>query len=81
MRQNIENAVINIIAKHKKLAPSAITNDALLVDLGLSSLDAITIMYDLEEKFDVEVPNETLVELRSVHDIIEGIASLTSGKG
>jgi len=80
MRQNIENAVINIIAKHKKLDPSVITNDALLVDLGLTSLDAITIMYDLEEKFDVEVTDETLLELRSVHDIIEGVAGLTSGK-
>jgi len=81
MSQNIENAVINIIAKHKKLDLSAITNDSLLVDLGLSSLDAITIVYDLEEKFDVEVPNETLAELHSVQDIIEGIASLTSGNG
>lgn len=80
MRQDIENAVINIIAKHKKLDSSEITPDSLLNDLGLSSLDSITIVYDLEEKFDVEVPNETLVELRAVRDIIEGIATLASEK-
>ena len=78
MRQNIENAVIKIIARHKKLDLAAITSGSSLVDLGLSSLDAITIVYDLEEQFDVEVPNETLTQLRTVCDIVDGVARLTS---
>jgi len=78
MRQNIENEVIKIIARHKKLDLAAITSDSSLVELGLSSLDAITIMYDLEELFDVEVPNETLTQLRTVNDIVDGISRLAS---
>jgi len=78
MRQDIENSVIKLIAKEKKLNISDITSESTLDELGVTSLEAITIMYDIEEKFDVEVPDNTLESLRTVHDIVDGVASLIS---
>ena len=76
MSQDIENAVITAIAKQKNLDGSSISPDSALADLGVSSLDAISIVYEIEEEFDVEVPNEALEGLRTVRDIVDGIAGL-----
>ena len=43
-------------------------------------MEAITIVYDIEEEFDVEVKDDTLAELRTVRDIVDGIAGLISEK-
>jgi len=80
MNQDIENKVIDVIAKQKKLAPSVITLSSSLEELGVSSLEAITIVYDMEEAFDVEVPDDSLEGLRTVQDIVNGI-SLIVEKG
>jgi len=78
MRQDIENSVIKLIAKQKNLNPSDIAPGSTLEALGVTSLEAITIVYDIEEKFDVEVPDEILDKLDTVDDIVEGVASLIS---
>ncbi len=80
MTQNIENSIIKVIAQQKHLDPVDISLDSSLEELGISSLDAITIVYDIEELFDIEVPNEKLESLRSVKDIVDGISSLLPTK-
>ena len=80
MRQDIENSVIKVIAKQKNIESSEISSDSTLEALGITSLEAITIVYDIEEEFDVEVKDDTLAELRTVRDIVDGIAGLRSEK-
>lgn len=81
MTNHIAEAVIKAIAKQKQLDPAAISSDSILVALGISSLDAITIVYEMEEMFDVEVPNEELENLKTVQDIVDGIIRLISARG
>ena len=73
---NIEEAVINAIARQKMLDAKEISSSLTLEELAVSSLDAITIVYEIEELFNVEVPNEKLESLRTVKDIIDGIKNL-----
>ncbi|EGV50579.1 hypothetical protein Rifp1Sym_cu00050 [endosymbiont of Riftia pachyptila (vent Ph05)] len=75
---SIESVVIEAIAKQKQLSLDAISLDSKLQDLGVSSLDAITIVYEVEEAFDVEVPNDALERLDRVKDIVEGVSRLLS---
>lgn len=81
MEQHIEKAAISAIARQKNLDPGTINLDSALEELGISSLDAITIMYEMEEQFDIEVPNEDLDSLRSVRDIVDGISRLIDARG
>lgn len=81
MAENITQAVVKAIAQQKQLETSDISADSTLESLGISSLDAITIVYEIEEIFDVEVPNDSLESLNTVQDIVDGIASLISAKG
>jgi acyl carrier protein len=76
MKQEILTPVITAIAKQKQLDPEAITSESVLKDLGISSLDAITIVYELEEEFDIEVPSDDLDNLDSVQDIVNSISDL-----
>jgi acyl carrier protein len=76
MKQDILAPVIAAIAKQKQLNPETITGESVLKDLGISSLDAITIVYELEEEFDIEVPSDDLDNLNSVQDIVNSISEL-----
>ncbi|MCP4339469.1 MAG: acyl carrier protein [Desulfobulbaceae bacterium] len=76
MSETILNSVIAAIAKQKHIEPESITHTSLLDGLGVSSLDAITIVFDIEEEFDIEVPGDVLEGLKSVQDIVDGISEL-----
>lgn len=76
MDNQIESTVIRAISQHKQLEEGVVTLDSSLESLGVSSLDAITIVYEIEDAFDVEVPNEELESLKIVEDIVIGIGRL-----
>lgn len=81
MTQSIDEIVAGLIARNKGLDPAAVVPDAELVSLGITSLDAITLAYELEEAFGVEIPNADIESLRTVRDITDGLRRLTADKG
>ena len=80
MTSDIETTVIRFIASQKQIDTDQITAESTLEALGVSSLDAITIVYEIEEIYDIEVPSEQLDELRAVQDIVAGVTALVSKK-
>ena len=42
-----------------------------LESLGIDSLQIISLIFELEEAFDIEIPNEALASIVTVADIIE----------
>ena len=44
-----------------------------LIALGVDSLKAITVLFELEEAFDIEIPNELISSIVTVKDIIDKI--------
>jgi acyl carrier protein len=57
-----------------------LTLDMRLDELGIDSLGAITIMYELEDKLDVEIPNEVFDSLKIVNDIVSQLEQLMANK-
>ena len=80
MNQKIYNVVIKAISNQKRVDASSISTDSTLESLGISSLDAITIMYEIEDALDLDIPNESLENLGSVQDILDGISRLVQSK-
>ena len=80
MKQDVKTAAIGAIVRQKNLDPATVTAESTLEELGITSLDAITIVYEIEEEFDVEVPNEALERLHTVRDMIEGIEGLIEAR-
>jgi acyl carrier protein len=76
MTPDIETIVKSAIANQKMIDAESITLDSSLEALGITSLDAITIVYEVEEMCDIEVPNDQLESLGTVADIVDGVKSL-----
>ena len=80
MQQEIEAIVVKAIATQKQLDTNSITSDTALQDLGVTSLDAISIVYEIEEQFNISVPNAELDGLKTVSDIVKKIEELQGNK-
>lgn len=82
MRAEIEAAVIAILAKQLLLAPSEVTADARVDDLGLDSLGKVEAIFALEERFDIAVPfnanepDQPDFDFSSVLSIVVGVERL-----
>lgn len=80
MTQSIEDVVVRLIARHKGLDPATVHPSTELASLGVTSLDAITLAYELEEAFEVEIPNADIDSLRTVQDLVDGLQRLIAAK-
>ena len=76
----LQDTVIKEISNYLKCQPSEITPDTQLDDLGIDSLGAITILYELEDKLDIEVPTEVFDSLKTVRDIISQLEDVVAQK-
>jgi len=75
-----QDIVFKEIAGYLKCDPGTITPATRLDVLGIDSLGAITILYDLEDKLDIEVPNEVFDSLDTVGDILTQIELIIAQK-
>jgi len=62
----IAEECIALIAKQKSISPGQIRLDSTLEELSLDSLDRVSIAFDLEEKYDIEIPEEKLGQIKTV---------------
>jgi acyl carrier protein len=70
---NLEQRVIGIIAKKKKLDPSTITAASTFEQLGLDSLDAADMLFAFEDEFKIIVPDESARSMRTVGQVVEAL--------
>jgi acyl carrier protein len=68
--------VFEVIAREQKCSPADLTLETHLEDLGIDSLRAITILYQLEEQFEIEIPNELIETIVTIGDIVTNIDQL-----
>ena len=68
----IADRIITALAGYLKRDKKSIQLDyTLREDLGLDSLSTIELVYQIEEVFDLEVPNEDLMKLTTVRNVVE----------
>ena len=75
--------VIAVIARKMDAERPTIALTDKLEDLGRASLDAIDIIYELEEKFNITIPynpSNSRTELNTVGDFVRAVESLINGK-
>jgi acyl carrier protein len=69
-----------IVAKELKRDVSSITSEhKLREDLKLNSLDAIELMFRIEEEFDLSIPDDDMQGLAKVGDVIDYLERRLSG--
>ncbi len=80
---DVTSDVIDIIAKKKRVDKPTVELSDRLEDLGLESLDAVEMIFDLEEKFDIQIPynaNNPRTEFDTVGEVVRAIQELVDKK-
>ena len=78
MPDEIIEVVVASIARLKEIAPESIKLESTFEDLKMDSLDGLNLCFELEEAFDLTIPDERVRSLRNVRNIVEEIQKLRS---
>jgi acyl carrier protein len=70
--------VANIIVETSGCNFEDVTLASKLESLGVDSLKAITVLFELEEVFDIEIPNELIPTIVTVQDIMDKVEELNN---
>ena len=68
--------VAEIIVNTSNCSVEDVHPEAELTELGIDSLKAITVIFELEEAFDVEIPNEVIPSIVTVNDIMDKLDAI-----
>jgi acyl carrier protein len=82
---DVAGDVIAIIAKRKRVEKPTVEASDRLEDLGLESLDAVEMIFDLEEKFDIQIPynantSDPQAAFETVGDVVTAVQNLVGQK-
>jgi acyl carrier protein len=78
--ETVAQRVIRVIAMNKKMAPEELSPETRFEDLKMDSLDALNMIFALEEEFNVDIPNEEAANMKSVGEAIHGVEELLKAK-
>jgi acyl carrier protein len=77
---DVTERVLRIIADNQRKDVSLVTTESSFEELGIDSMDAVNIVFALENEFNINVPDEEMKNIRSVRDIVDGVHKLVSAK-
>jgi acyl carrier protein len=73
---DIDQKVIELIARKKKLDVATITPDSTFEQLGIDSLDATDLLFAFEDSFGIVVPDEMARSMTTVRQVADGVRRL-----
>ena len=80
MSDELIQRVIKIIAATKRIPPGSVTIDSDFAQLGIDSMDAVEILFALENEFDVSIPDNEVRSVRGIRQMCEGVDRLLAAK-
>ena len=76
----LEQRVRAVVAKNKGVPVDSVSLDSTFADLGMDSLDAVNLLFALEEEFDVSIPDHEARTINSVRGMVTGVEALLKQK-
>ncbi|WP_300464386.1 acyl carrier protein [Desulfobacula sp.] len=75
--EKLKKTIIKIIGKELDVSPRSIKDHtSIQEDLGADSLDVINIVMSIENKFNIEIDEDTLTEFNTVGDIVKRLSTV-----
>jgi acyl carrier protein len=74
-QQEIEKKVVEILTKSRRDTTIVPTLDTRFEDLKLESLDVMCAVFDLEEEFNITIPDGAAQNMRCIRDVVDSITS------
>jgi len=70
---SVEQRVINAIARSKRVDADKLRPETTFEELSMDSLDAIELLFEIEEEFDLTVEDEAVQGKENVGQVIEAV--------
>jgi len=70
-----ESEILDLIAKEAIIDREKVTRDATLEDLGISSLDLISMLFELEETYGVVVEEADMPQMTTLGEMVDFLLS------
>jgi len=80
MSDDLIQRVLKVIAATKHIPQETVTIDSEFEQLGIDSMDAVNIVFALENEFDVSIPDDDVRQVRNVRQMCEGVDRLIAAK-
>src|ERR1017187_1399111 len=80
MSDELIERVRKVIATSKRIPEDRVTIDSPFEELGVDSMDAVEILFALENEFDISIPDEEVKSVRNVRQMVEGVERLLAAK-
>jgi acyl carrier protein len=80
MPDSVTEDVLDVIAKTQRIPREKITLEGRFEELGMDSMDAVNILFALEDKFDITIPDEAAKKIRSIREMVEGVQKMVDAK-
>ncbi|HEX8254116.1 MAG TPA: phosphopantetheine-binding protein [Thermoanaerobaculia bacterium] len=75
-REEIERQLVAIVRQEKDVADDLLKPETPLADAGIDSLDALTILFAVEEHFHISIPDDRARTMKTFGDMIDIVADL-----
>ena len=80
MSDDLIQRVLKAIATSKRIPLETVTIDSQFQELGIDSMDAVEILFALENEFDINIPDDEVRSVRDVRGMCEGVEKLLAAK-
>jgi acyl carrier protein len=80
MSDDLIQRVLKVIAASKRIPLDTVTIDGEFQQLGIDSMDAVEILFALENEFDISIPDDEVRSVRNVRQMCEGVEKLVAAK-
>ena len=80
MSDDLIQRVLKVIATSKRIPLETVTIDSEFQQLGIDSMDAVEILFALENEFDINIPDDDVRSVRNVRQMCEGVDRLVAAK-
>jgi len=76
-RAEIQQKLIEIVRQEKDLPDDKLSPEMPLADAGIDSLDALTILFAIEEQFHISIPDDKARSITTFGDMVTVVEDLT----
>src|SRR5689334_21592865 len=80
MSEELIQRVLKVIAASKRIPLETVTIDSEFQALNIDSMDAVEILFALENEFDINIPDDQVRSVRTVRQMCEGVERLVVAK-
>jgi acyl carrier protein len=80
MSEELTQRVLNTIAASKRIPAETVTIDSEFQALNIDSMDAVEILFALENEFEINIPDDEVRNVKDVRGMVAGVARLVEAK-